>query len=262
MSVPSSASVSRRASASARTCVSTSPRAIMPSASASVRRAMAARRTRGDSSVRASVAITPSSDSGSVSSDAIRTAGSACFHAGCGRRRSSKAIGRTTSGSTSAARPRGTRDAANHADEHTECTRDPARLRQRSRASDCNASRSQNVDENPKTWIEHGSSCVYNVTAPHDLAAPAAHVTATLRSPHHRWPADRRRVAPRVAGDAAERDRRRAGHRRSRDGRAGGGVHRQRGHRGQLADLPDRHRLHQLAVHRHGRAGGEARRRR
>ena len=72
----------------------------------------------------------------------------------------------------------------------------------------------------------------------------------------HRRRSDRRRgVEDRVADGAAERHRRAAGHHRPRDGRPLRRLHRQRRHRRQLADLPRRHRLHQLAVHRHGRAG-------
>ena len=65
-----------------------------------------------------------------------------------------------------------------------------------------------------------------------------------------------RRLAAGVADDAAERHRRAAGHHRSRDGRPLRRLHRQRRHRRQLADHPRRHRLHQLAVHRDGRARG------
>ncbi len=57
-----------------------------------------------------------------------------------------------------------------------------------------------------------------------------------------------------VADGAAERDRRTAGHHRSRHGGALRRLHRQRSHRRQLADFPRRHRLHRLALHRHGRA--------
>ena len=64
-----------------------------------------------------------------------------------------------------------------------------------------------------------------------------------------------------MADGAAERDRRPAGHHRSRDGRALRRLHRQRRHRRQLADLPRRHRLHRVALHRHGRARGALRRR-
>ena len=77
-----------------------------------------------------------------------------------------------------------------------------------------------------------------------------------VRSLDRRGPDRARRVAPGVAHRAAEHDRRPAGHRRSRDGRALRRLHRQRGDRRRLADLPRRRRLHQVAVHRHGRAGG------
>ena len=81
-----------------------------------------------------------------------------------------------------------------------------------------------------------------------------------IRPIHRRGPDRPGRLEAGVADDAAERDRGSAGDHRSRDGRSFRRLHGQCGHRRQLADHPRRHRLHQLALHRHGRAGGAVRR--
>ncbi len=36
------------------------------------------------------------------------------------------------------------------------------------------------MDENPKTWIEHRASCVYNGTAPNGFPAPSARVSSNV----------------------------------------------------------------------------------
>ena len=59
----------------------------------------------------------------------------------------------------------------------------------------------------------------------------------------------------RVAHDGAEPRGGHAGRHRSRPRRPADRIHRQRRHRRQLADLPRRHRLHGVALHRAGGAG-------
>ena len=254
---------SSRASASLRTCVSTSPRAIVPSASASVSRAIAARRTRGESSLRASVAITPSSDS----AQRIERRET---HGRIGvlpRRLRAKTVEqshmtRTTSRRAPGARPCTDKGAA-WARRRTplsvpELLRAIARISRGVRASRTIAK----TGSNPKTWIEKGTPCVYNET-PRMSSSPAAPASQQrfdrriIDGPlgaavwHLAWPA----MLQNAIGGAA-------GHGRSRDGRAHRRLHRQRRHRRELADLPDRHRLHQLALYRDGRARVAPRRRR
>jgi len=71
-----------------------------------------------------------------------------------------------------------------------------------------------------------------------------------VRPLHHRWPARAGGLEAGLAHRGHQRDRRAAGRDRPRDGRQLRRVHRQRRDRRELANLPDRDRVHLVALQR------------
>ena len=104
----------------------------------------------------------------------------------------------------------------------------------------------------PEARQESGTGNEVQFEFPHDVPSGVYEESVTIRSLARRRPHQPRRLEARVADDGSELRRRDAGCRRPCAGRPAARLHRERGDRHQLADLPRRHRLHGLALHRAG----------